>query len=577
LDADSLALLRREHIGFIFQRYNLLPRLDAVGNAELPAIYAGRAKADRRALAIELLTRMGLGERLLHRPNELSGGQQQRVCIARAMINGAEVLLADEPTGALDSHSGRALLEVLRSCVSAGRTVVVVTHDPNVASAADRMIELSDGQIVRDSPTTGTAIQTSAPPRAAMHPSRLISGTVPVLGETLACAMQSIGANRLRAALTTLGIAIGIAALTSIVAVTEGASAALQATVGELSSNTIAVRRGVREHDPAENEVRTMGEAELRALASLPDVVGVSPVIESSARVRYGGHDVKVYLSGIDAFGLVLEPALLAAGREVSVEDIARARDVVVLNDTARRKLFPPGEEALGRTVLLGNRPATVIGVTQRQNLLGEFITFGGPRGWMPYSTMLTRLAGRSYLDGYTVMLRRDAEPKVAEARVVALLQRMHGRKDFYTYNAASEWESFMRVTRITSLVLGLIGAISLLVGGVGVMNIMLVAVAERTQEIGIRMAVGARASDVARQFLIEAVLLCLLGGMAGLALSVLICAAISTAVHDFPVHISALAVGVAFGTCLLIGIGFGWFPAKRAARLDPVVALARE
>ncbi len=579
LDGEELAALRREHFGFVFQRYHLLPHLDALGNVEVPGVYAGQSRTVREERATELLGRLGMAQRLSHRPSQLSGGQQQRVSVARALMNGADVILADEPTGALDSESGKALLAVLRELNEIGHTVIVVTHDHNVAAVADRTIEFHDGVIVKDSGPLkrehADGAHVERPQRPARAPTlRRYAGE---FREAFTLAIKSVMGNRLRSALTMLGVIIGTASVVTIMAVTQGARASIEKSVGTLAANSLDVWRGKGWGDDLAGSITTLTPTDIQILSQLPFVTGVSPQANTEMRLRYRHKDVKGQATGASANGVAINGVLLGAGRDLSSDDVIESRQVVVISEGVRAKLFEEGDDPLGRQILVGEIPFVVVGVSAKLTGGIRFNWDGGETVWIPYSTALTRILGRNYFDGLHVHLTSSVPPALAEKRVTELLERTHGKKDFNVQNRASQWQEFSNVTLVFSLVMGLIAAISLFVGGVGVMNIMLVAVAERTQEIGIRVAVGARPADIARQFLIEAVTLCAVGGVIGLLLAMLLCFGVSLATDKMQPIISLASVAAAFGTCSAIGIVFGWLPARRAARLDPVVALARE
>ncbi len=239
LDADALAQLRREHFGFIFQRYHLLSHLTAEQNVEVPAVYAGVERKRRLARAQELLQRLGLEERVDYYPAQLSGGQQQRVSIARALMNGGQVILADEPTGALDSHSGEEVMAILHQLRDRGHTVIIVTHDPQVAAQAERVIEIRDGEIVRNPPATenmNVVAGTESIVKMSSGWRQFVSG----FNEALTMAWRALAANKMRTLLTMLGIIIGIASVVSIVVVGDAAKQMVLADIRSIGTNTIA-------------------------------------------------------------------------------------------------------------------------------------------------------------------------------------------------------------------------------------------------------------------------------------------------------------------------------------------------
>lgn len=579
LAAEELASLRRGHFGFVFQRYNLLPQLDALNNVAIPGIYSGQTKKARETRAIELLRGLGMANRLKHRPAQLSGGQQQRVSVARALMNGANVILADEPTGALDTESGRSLLNVLGELNKRGHTVIVVTHNRVVAAAADRVIEFEDGAITTDSGTLQVENSELAKQRQFQIPKApsVLTEFAVAFREIFVMAAKSIFSNRLRSGLTMLGIVIGISSVITIIAVSQGARESLQKKIGRLAANSIQVVRGQRQGDDLASAIMTLRSSDVKALLQLPFVTAVSPQIETNLRLRFRGRDMNARVVGSDANGVAINNVRVAVGRDLSVSDIVESRNVLVIGEGVSQILFPGEEIPVGQQVLVGEVPFTIVGVTTKGGGFVQSNGDGGIRVWVPYTTALTRIHGQEHFDGLYVHLLPEVPPSFAEQRVTELLYRLHGKKDFFVNNKANEWKELVGVTLLISTVLGLIAAISLLVGGVGVMNIMLVVVAERTNEIGIRMALGARPFDITRQFLIEAVMLCMVGGGFGLLLAFFACLAISFSNEIIKPVVSVAAIAIATGTCTLIGVTFGWLPARRAALLDPVVALARE
>jgi macrolide transport system ATP-binding/permease protein len=585
LDSDALAQLRREHFGFIFQRYHLMQHLTATGNVEVPAVYAGTEGAARDARARQLLARLGLADRTEHRPSQLSGGQQQRVSIARALMNGGQVILADEPTGALDSKSGQEVIGILRELHAQGHTIIIVTHDMQVASCTERIIEIADGVIVGDRPNVPTV---AAPAQAvgadASGPPAM---TKPKLGiarfstgwarfaEAFRMAWRSMMAHRMRTALTMLGIVIGITSVVSIVAIGEGAKRFVLSDIRAIGTNTLDVYPGRDFGDDKAASIRTLTPPDLQAIAAQPYVHSVTPATMRSLRLRYRSADINGNVNGVsDAFFRVRDMHM-ASGAAFTAEDVRHQSQVVVIDQNTRRKLFADGTEPVGKVILVGNLPCTVIGVAQeKKSVFGENKSLNI---WLPYSTGASRLFGQQHFDGITVRIRDDQPTKAAEDSIVRLLTMRHGVKDFFTFNMDSIVKTAERTSQSLTLLLSLIAVISLVVGGIGVMNIMLVSVTERTREIGIRMAVGARQSDVLQQFLTEAVLVCLVGGLIGVLLSYGISFLFSLFVTQWQMIFSMGAVVSAFLCASLIGVLFGYLPARNAARLDPIEALARE
>ncbi|QIY81148.1 MacB family efflux pump subunit [Chromobacterium violaceum] len=569
LDGDQLAALRRGHFGFIFQRYHLLPHLSALDNVAMPAVYAGMALHQRRERARALLARLGLAGKEHHRPGQLSGGQQQRVSIARALMNGGRIILADEPTGALDSHSGEEVMRILKELNAAGHTVIIVTHDPAIAAQTERVIEIRDGEILRDS---------GAPAReAASQATEAQPDGGPLLRERLAeafkMAMLAMSANRLRTALTMLGIVIGIASVVSVIAIGEGSRDYVLKGIREMGTQTITVFRGKDWGDDKADGVRTFLPGDVAALEGEGYVDSVTPETAQAQRIRYRNVDVNASVIGVGRDFFRVQGMKLAEGQSFSRDDIHFQRQVVVLDKNSRRKLFGDGE-AVGRVILVGMVPATVIGVVAQRDR-----GFGGNslQMWMPYSTAASRLFGQQHFDRFVIRVKDGQPTKLAEKAIGALLTQRHGGKDFFTYNMDEVLKTVESSSRALSLLLALVAVISLVVGGIGVMNIMLVSVTERTREIGIRMAVGARQGDVLQQFLTEAVLVCLVGGAIGVALSYGVSFVFSLFVTEWKMSLSPPVIALAVACSSLIGVLFGFLPARNAAKLNPIDALARE
>lgn len=592
LSPDELAALRRERFGFIFQRYHLLPHLDARANAGLPAVYAGVAAGARHERAQALLQRLGLGTRLHHKPNELSGGQQQRVSIARALMNGGQIILADEPTGALDSQSGAELLTLLAELHRRGHTIILVTHDATVAAHARRIIELRDGRVVRDS---GTPVGHHPAAPSAEDAAPASGGWWQRLRgqwhEALQSALQALLGNRLRSVLSMLGISIGIAAVVSIVALTSAARGSVERDVGAFMQGRILVYRGNPALPPG-TVPRPFLPSELAAVRALPGVRGVTFEREAQMTARHASRDSVVSVLGTDAHTLAMRKLKVVQGRELTQRDFDSRAQVALIDDKARDHLFRPGEVVIGRTLLVAPQvqpagmgaaapegvalPVTIVGVVADSGGFAQFGSWLG-RVFVPHTTFAQKLDLRIDADNFNVLLDVTVPPDELRKQISYRLRALHGAEDFGIWSADEDFRKFQQVTGVMSLLFAGVGAISLLVGGVGVMNIMLVSVSERTREIGIRMAVGARQADVRLQFLVEAVLLCCLGGVAGVLLSWLAAQVLNRVQSGLQVEVSGGALLVAFGVSSVVGLVFGTLPARRAAALSPVDALARE
>jgi macrolide transport system ATP-binding/permease protein len=574
LSGDALAQLRREHFGFIFQRYHLLSHLTAAQNVEVPAVYAGTERKARLARAKELLTRLGLGDRSEYQPSQLSGGQQQRVSIARALMNGGQVILADEPTGALDSHSGEEVMAILHQLRDRGHTVIIVTHDPQVAAQAERIIEIRDGEIIANPPAKTTAAS------AAKHESVVTSvggwrQFTSRFQEALTMAWRAMAANKMRTLLTMLGIIIGIASVVSIVVVGDAAKQLVLADIRSIGTNTIDVYPGKDFGDDEPQNEQALKYDDLLAIQKQPWVRSATPSVSQNLRLRYGNIDVAASANGVSGQYFNVYGMTFSEGTAFNAEQQGRRAQVVVLDSNTRRQLFPDKASVVGEVILVGNMPATVIGVAEeKQSMFGSSKIL---RVWLPYSTIAGRIMGQSWLNSITVRVNEGYSSEQAEQQLTQLLNLRHGKKDFFVWNMDGVLKTAEKTTRTLQLFLTLVAVISLLVGGIGVMNIMLVSVTERTREIGIRMAVGARAGDVLSQFLIEAVFVCLVGGALGVMLSMLIAFTLQLFLPGWEIGFSPVALLTAFLCSTFTGVLFGWLPARNAARLDPVDALARE
>jgi macrolide transport system ATP-binding/permease protein len=573
LDRDSLAELRREHFGFIFQRYHLLGDLSAQGNVEVPAVYAGHARSARRQRAADLLQRLGLEQRLDYRPSQLSGGQQQRVSIARALMNGGEVILADEPTGALDSHSGQEVMGILKNLHARGHTVLIVTHDMQIAEHAQRIIELSDGEIIADRQRTAQNVA-RLPKRLTSTNSRWQSQR-DRLREAFKMALLAMASQRLRTLLTMLGIIIGIASVVSVVALGKGSQQQVLANISAMGTSTLEVYPGKDFGDMRSAAVQTLRATDANALAQQNYVHSVTPTVSSSTTFRYGNQSVSGTVNGVGEQYFLVRGYHIDSGMAFNRQSVDHLMQEAVIDENTRDKLFPHGANPLGEVILLGPLPCRIIGVAAKKQ--SGFGSDENLNVWIPYTTAMKRMLGQSYLKSITVRVNDDIDLTSAEDGVTRLLSQRHGGKDFFVMNTDSIRQTIEQTTATLTLLVSMIALISLVVGGIGVMNIMLVSVTERTREIGVRMAVGARASDIMQQFLIEAVLVCLLGGALGVLLSLAIGVVFSQFSDNFKMVYSTGSIVAAFICSTLIGVIFGFFPAKRAAGMDPIHALERE
>ncbi len=575
MDPDALAALRRDRFGFIFQRYQLLPDLDAQANTEVPAVYAGMKAQARRTRARALLEQLGIGDRSHHRPSELSGGQQQRTSIARALMNGGEIILADEPSGALDTRSGEALMRLLQELNVQGHTVIIITHDPEVAAHARRIVEIRDGRIVSDRVAPGKSA--SVPTRPAITASSGVVGRSlrDRLSEAFKMAVMAMVAHKMRTFLTMLGIIIGIASVTTVVALASGAKGSILNEISSLGTNTVDIYPGEDFGDSRSGRVRTLVPDDARSVAALPYVDSVTPTVSTSSTLRYGNQEASAQVNGVGAQYFRVRGTEIAEGGLFGEASERGMEQVVVIDANTREQFFAAHENPIGRILLLGKVPCRVIGVTEKSN--GRLGGGSALNVWVPYTTAMRRILGRSDLSGITVRIRDGTPVDAAEQALTRMLTLRHGSKDFFTSNSDDIRSTIEATTSVMTMLISSIALISLLVGGIGVMNIMLVSVTERTREIGVRMAVGARQSDILQQFLIEAVMICLVGGAFGASLALLASVVFNTLFDSFKMNISMLSLAGAFACSTLVGVVFGFLPARNAARMNPVEALARE
>jgi macrolide transport system ATP-binding/permease protein len=570
LSADELAALRRETFGFIFQRYNLLATATAGENVEIPSVYAGLPKQHRVQRARGLLDRLGLGDRTDHRPSELSGGQQQRVAIARALVNDPPVILADEPTGALDSKSGDEVLALLRQLHADGRTIILITHAENVARVAGRIVRIQDGHILEDSGASHPV--TSAIPSEQRNQRAGVSLAASI-HEALVTAWRSLQVNLFRTVLTLLGIIIGVAAVVAMLAVGEGSRQKVLDRISSFGTNLMLVRPGAAGIRNS-GDIATLVPDDAAAIKRLPNIETALPERSSRMTVRYGNRDYQTSVQGTGEDFPSARDWPVDEGQFFNADDVKTYAPVVVLGRTVAKNLFPEGGSPVGKYVLMRNVPFVVIGTMAEKG--------ASPNGadqddviFVPINTGLVRLFGKRYLSSITIKVAESADIEATQERVENLLRERHRTEDFSVRNMASFLQAAMETQDTFTLLLGTVAAISLLVGGIGVMNIMLVSVVERTREIGIRMATGARMRDILLQFNIEAAVVCAAGGLLGIVLGLL--AGIVLRYSGMSVIFSMAPALLAFVCASATGLIFGYLPARKAARLDPVVALASE
>lgn len=637
LNSDEKSRLRREKIGFIFQRYNLLSLMSAKENVALPAVYAGVSSQKRDERAKELLANLELADKFNSKPNELSGGQQQRVSIARALMNGGDLILADEPTGALDSKSGVMVLDILQRLNSQGHTIVLVTHDPTIAAKAGRIIEIKDGEIIKDSlnlspchsergeesifskENSKSSVDSSLSAKAQndkngensvqnlnLNANSAQNSTqnlnlkensaqkvqIPLTAmpqeiktyhllknqiiECLKIAYSSILAHKLRSLLTMLGIIIGIASVVSVVALGLGSQKQILESISRLGTNTIEVRGGKGFGDIRSGKVK-LALSDLYALKSLPQLESVEAQDGTSSIATYGNISLSAKMEGGGVSIFSIKGLNLGTGRFFNESEVSNADNVAVIDDNGRKRLFDGflPEQIIGKTIICNKQPFKIIGILEKDSRRPD--TDITVRIYTPYTTLRNKITGSRVVEQIIAKVRDDASPALAEEAMVRTLEIKRGKKDFFTINSDSIRQSIEENMATMTLLITCIAVIALVVGGIGVMNIMIVSVSERTREIGIRMAIGARKEDILFQFLIEAVMICMMGAVLGVGLCALIVFAFNSVSTDFLMIVSSGSVVLGLASSVLIGLIFGFFPAKNAANLNPINALSKE
>ena len=636
LDENALADVRSRRIGFVFQNFNLLARTSAIENVELPLFYSGWTPEGERRAA-ELIETLGLGGRERNAPSQLSGGQQQRVAIARALINQPAILLADEPTGNLDSRNSSEIMEILRRLNrEQGLTVIVVTHDPDISEYADRVVTFRDGKVISDTRRTAAPALTAAAPAPAAVAKPAEKDWTTFGSMALNAAARALRRNKTRSALTMLGIFIGVAAVIAMVAVGNGARASVQAQIQSLGTNLLVVlpgattSAGVRAGLGSASTL-TVGDAQ----AIKKEARGVAYVSYSDrqiAQVVSGNRNWSTSINGVTPAYLPIRDWPVAAGRAFTWQESRRAAPVCLLGQTVVRNLFGQNDNPIGAIVRVKNFPLRVIGVlapkgqsswgqdqddvvlipfnTAERKVLGtsqvtatvpSTVTGSTNPVLNPYigvpiwtannpayqssAAIISPFGGPPKISGVVNIIFVKAQSAAAvpavQKQIEQILHRRHhiqpGQDDDFTVRSLAEIaQASESASRVMTLLLAAVASISLIVGGIGIMNIMLVSVTERTREIGIRMAVGARRIHILLQFLVEATLLSVLGGLAGAALGIL-CSKLLSVIAGWPTLVSPTAIFGGFLFAAAVGMFFGFYPARKASMLNPIEALRYE
>lgn len=582
LGVDQLADLRSKHFGFIFQRYHLIAGLSALENVMVPAIYLRIAPKQRNQKARQLLSELGLSNRLDYTPTQLSGGQQQRVSIARALMNGGEIIFADEPTGALDSKSGQEVMRFLQELNRKGHTIVMVTHDPNLAQQAKRIIEIKDGYIINDRrlhPLPKDTSSFNAPPTPQEN---YFLSLFSSLKENYKMALKTILQSKMRSFLTMLGIIFGIASVVSMTSIGNGVVKEMDRIINKDIVRTLFIYTGDSRHlEGPQMPAKALDADDIAYFQKLPYLKTVMPSIGNSGRLQYGNKiSAHASLIGCSEDCLQAYDLELKKGQGISKNEFKKAGLITLIDQKTADRLFPH-QDPIGKAVLVENIPMKVVGVVKPAGLIGRTRATG--TAYIPYTTLSLRFLSSSPLyNQLSLTVRKGYDLTDVKNKVHDYVSAKHKREDFEIQSSDEAIKRGQNQIFQLEVFVILIASIALLVGGIGLMNIMLVSVSERMGEIGIRMAVGAHENDIKAQFLIEAIILCLIGGAIGILLSLGVgggIALLKLYVPEAPIFFSfsipALISALIFSS--LIGLAFGYFPARNASRLDPVTALSRE
>lgn len=581
LSDDELAYLRNKLVGFVFQQFHLLRRTSALENVELPLVYSGKRNIIKSAA--QKLDSVGLTERAKHLPSELSGGEQQRVAIARALVNDPMIILADEPTGNLDTKSEEEVMKVIKELNDQGKTIIMVTHEKEIARYANRIITMRDGEIISDERKDGgkAADKSSISVQDILSETHSHFGKVE-LAEHIRQSFRAILSNKTRSFLSMLGILFGVAAVIAMVALGQGARASMEDRIKTMGSNLLSIHggsmrvRGVAREAGSVTRFTTRDAEAIRELEPL--VKRVSGTASGSGQAVYKNENWNTRIEGVDFDYGQMRAAIPEIGRWFTKEEIARREKVAILGTTIVDKLFG-NKNPIGETIKINRVNFKIIGIAPEKSS-------GGWRDrneviYIPVTTAMYRMLGKDYLDGIDVEVIDVESMEEAQEKIRQLIVRRHriykNEDDhFHMHDMSEIQEMLTSTTRTMSILLGCIAAISLLVGGIGIMNIMLVSVTERTREIGLRKAVGARAKDIMTQFLIESIAMTLNGGLMGVVLGILASVSMSFfAGWATKVTISNIILAATFS--IAVGMFFGLWPARKASVLDPIEALRYE
>lgn len=583
----ELAGLRNKFFGFVFQNYNLLSKISSLENVLLPLIYSDTdfKKEEARQKAVKLLSSVGLSDRLCHKPTELSGGQQQRVSISRALIAQPFVILADEPTGNLDSKSASEIIEIFKKLNSEGITVIMVTHETDLASCANRIIKLKDGKIIQDEivENKGSNIKEEKSIQISKEvfipkPNFLKFSKI---RDYFIEAQKALFANKTRTFLSVLGVVVGVASLIAMLSLGQGAQQQIKKQISNLGSNLLIVNPSIRRMGGVAldgSAIRGFSLEDYQVIKNLESVEAVSPVIQGRIQVVYGAKNWSTRVEGVSSEDQIIRNSIPQKGRFFTKEEENFRSKVAVIGEEIVNQLF--GElNPLGEFIKINRIDFLVIGVLPKK----------GATGWrneddrivIPYTTAMYRLVGTDYISSFNVKVKEGYDLNKVSDDVKKLILKNHRLPENKTElidvrNMAEIQQTLTETTKTFSFLLGSIAFVSLLVGGIGIMNIMLVSVTERTREIGLRKAIGATEADILFQFVVESIFICVLGGILGILLGSVVSFLLSY-FAKWNTKISIFSVFLSFIFSLLVGLFFGIWPAKKASSLNPIEALRYE
>lgn len=581
LTDDQLAVLRNRMMGFVFQHFHLLPYANALENVELPLIYAGKYHLKKNASV--RLGEVGLLKRAAHRPREMSGGEQQRVAIARSLVNEPPLILADEPTGNLDSKSEQEVIAILGELNRRGKTVVIVTHELEIAQRAGRTISMRDGKIVSDTrrvPAEGEGRASAGRFDSLMADARGGVGSAE-FGDHIRQAVRAICSHKMRSALSMLGILIGVGAVIAMLALGRGAKESIAAQLASMGSNLLMVEGGARRLHGVSLEAGSVARLTFKdaeSIAAIPGISGVAASVNGRGQVVAVGKNWNTRVEGVGVEYEKVKSASAATGRFFTQEEVRKREKVALLGVTVVRELFG-NADPVGQTIKINRVHFLVIGVLTEKGSAGPMDQ--DDTVLVPITTAMYRLIGKDYIDTIYAEAADTSRMDDVEKEIRALVIKNHhlaqdDQDSFEIRNMADIKNALETMTRTMTYLLGSIAAISLLVGGIGIMNIMLVSVTERTREIGLRKAIGARGVDIMTQFLIESAVMTVSGGLMGIALGV--CAsALMASLAGWAVRVSAFSVALSMTFSVTVGLVFGLWPARNAAALNPIQALRYE